>query len=212
MPLFGWQSAAGHNDYEAARTAALTQWRLQATPNVTRLMPGCGIELLLPDAYFVACREADRQIRPASIRAADFYLTSTLGVESRELHASIGAFAESDDGNIDEYRIGFGVGQNSEVVYGVIWPLYGQEDDEAASAADAVPTAQAVAAATVQTPIEEILALLRECGITDITRHRERFLTEFCEDCGAPLYPDQDGELVHPEMPEGAPAGSEHFH
>jgi hypothetical protein len=35
---------------------------------------------------------------------------------------------------------------------------------------------------------------------------------EFCEDCGAPLYPDADGELVHAEMPEDVPSGTEHFH
>lgn len=210
MPLFGWQAAAGHNDYGAARAAALKQWQLQATPNVTRAMPGCGIELLLPDAYFVACREADKQIRPASIRAADFYLTSTLGVESQELQASIGSFAETADGNIDEYRIGFSVGQNPEVVYGVIWPLYGQEDDDNGEATPA--TGGADVAGPAKTPIEEILMLLRECGITRIKRHRQRFPLEFCEDCGAPLYPDQDAELVHAEMPEGAAAGSEHFH
>lgn len=206
-PLFGWQAAQGHADYSAARSAALTQWQQQATPNVARLMPGCGIELLLPDAYFIACREADRLIRPASVRAADFYLTSTLGVESQELHASIGAFADTVDGSIDEYRIGFSVGQNPEIVYGVIWPLYGQEEDEAL-AEGAAPAA----AAEGKTPIQEILMLLRECGITRIKHHRERFPMEFCDDCGAPLYPDQDGELVHPEMPEGTPAGSEHFH
>lgn len=212
MPLFNWQAAAGQADYSGARAAALKQWRLQATPNIARFTPGCGIELLLPDAYFIACREADKQIRPASIRAADFYLTSTLGVESQDLQASIGAFAEAIDGNIDEYRIGFSVGQNPEIVYGVVWPLYGEEDDQAAVDASGAPVLQSAGAEQDKTPIEEILTLLRECGITRIKRHRERFLMEFCEDCGAPLYPDQDAELVHAEMPEGAPAGSEHFH
>ncbi|HEX7649512.1 MAG TPA: DUF2863 family protein, partial [Noviherbaspirillum sp.] len=45
-----------------------------------------------------------------------------------------------------------------------------------------------------------------------IKRHSERFPMEFCEDCGAPLYPDSDGELVHAEMPEDVPSGTEHFH
>jgi hypothetical protein len=203
-PLFGWQQGDDSVDYAEQRARMLLAWRQQAEPNVARLLPGCGVELLLPDAYFIACREADRQIRPASIRAADFYLTSTLGVESQELHASIGAFAETVDGQVDEYRIGFGIGQSPDIVYGVVWPLYGREDD--------VEEEPAAAGAEAATPIEEILALLRECGITRIKRHRERFPMEFCDDCGAPLYPDRDGELVHPEMPEDAPAGSGHFH
>jgi len=203
QPLFRWQTDAA-GDYAGQRAQMLQTWRQQAEPNVARLLPGCSVELLLPDAYFISCREADRQIRPASIRAADFYLTSTLGVESQELHASIGAFAETADGRVDEYRIGFGIGQSADIVHGVIWPLYGQEDE--------IDEQPAAAGAEGASPIEQILALLRECGITRIKHHHERFPMEFCDDCGAPLYPDRDGDLVHPEMPEDAPAGSGHFH
>jgi hypothetical protein len=35
---------------------------------------------------------------------------------------------------------------------------------------------------------------------------------EFCDDCGAPLFPDREGELVHAEMPEDTPPPVEHFH
>jgi hypothetical protein len=65
----------------AERANALQQWREQAAPTIGRLLPGCGIELLLPEAYYVACREADKLIRPVSIRAAVHYLTNTLDVE-----------------------------------------------------------------------------------------------------------------------------------
>jgi hypothetical protein len=30
----------------------------------------------------------------------------------------------------------------------------------------------------------------------------QRFPLEFCDDCGAPLYPNPEGEPVHAEMPE----------
>jgi hypothetical protein len=95
-------------------------------------------------------------------------------------------------------------------VYGVVWPLYGEEDDEtlAESALAVLPAGTPER----KTPLEQILVLLRECGIIRIKHHRDRFPIEFCEDCGVPLYADQNGELVHPEMPEGAPTGSEHFH
>ncbi|MBI3229595.1 MAG: DUF2863 family protein, partial [Burkholderiales bacterium] len=39
-----------------------------------------------------------------------------------------------------------------------------------------------------------------------------RFPSEYCDDCGTPLFADPSGELVHPEMPEDTPAGGTHFH
>lgn len=209
-PLFAWQASLHLSD----RMQALAQWRAQATPNIMSLMPGCGVELLMPEAYYVACREADKEIRPASIRAAVHYLTNTLGVDTSGLRTIIGGFSEDPvAGRVDEYRVSFTLRQNPEVVYGVVWPLYGQEDEEETVS----PTLEAVmmpesVSEELRTPIEEIVALLRACGITHIKRHSERFPMEFCDDCGAPLYPDAEGELVHAEMPEDAPSGTEHFH
>ena len=64
-PLFHWQGVQNI----AERETALQQWRKQAEPNLVKILPGCGLELLLPEAYYVACREADKRIRPASIHA-----------------------------------------------------------------------------------------------------------------------------------------------
>jgi Protein of unknown function (DUF2863) len=209
-PLFRWQASTN----PAERLHSLEQWRAQAGPTILSLLPGCGVELLMPEAYYVACREADKLIRPASIRAAVHYLTNALGIEAGNLRAIIGSF--SDDplaGRVDEYRIGFTLRQSPEVIYGVVWPLYGQEDEEeSASISFEALTAPEMLENELRTPIEEIVALLRACGITHIKRHNERFPMEFCDDCGAPLYPDAEAELVHAEMPEDAPAGSGHFH
>lgn len=209
-PLFRWQASMQVAD----REQALVNWRKQATPNVASLLPGCGVELLMPEAYYVACREADKQIRPASIRAAVHFLTNTLGIEPSGLRAIIGSFSEDPvGGQVDEYRIGFTLRQNPEVIYGVVWPLYGQEDeDESTSVSFEALTTPEVLESELRTPLEEIVALLRTCGITHIKRHSEHFPLEFCDDCGAPLYPDPDAELVHAEMPEDMPAGTGHFH
>lgn len=210
-PLFRWQASGNPSD----RDEALSQWNAQAMPNIARLLPGCGIELLLPEAYFVACREGDRLIRPASIRAAVHYLTHTLDVEPAEIQAIIGSFGEEEtDGRVDEYRISFALAGQSDVLYGVVWPLYGQEDEDElqyrAVEAPSDPLLSSIVAG--KSPIEEILALLEECGVISIKRHVERFAMEFCDDCGAPLFPDMDADLVHAEMPEDAPAGTAHLH
>ncbi|MBZ2208431.1 DUF2863 family protein [Massilia soli] len=210
-PLFRWQEAQNLTNFTAEREAALEQWRTQATPSIARLLPGCGIEMLLPEAYYVACREADKLIRPVSIRAAVHYLTNTLGVEASDLRAVIAAFGEeTTDGQIDEYRVSFTMRQEADVIYGIVWPLYGQEDEEGTPLEGL--THSALATGEIVRPIDEIVAHLNDCGITHIKRHAERFVVEYCDDCGAPLFADPTGELVHAEMPEDTPQGGEHFH
>jgi hypothetical protein len=210
-PLFRWQEAVD----PAARDQVLSQWNTQAMPTVSRLLPGCGVELLLPEAYFSACREGDQQIRPASIRAAVHYLTHTLGVEPDALQAIVGGFGDEATGNrVDEYRISFALAMDHEVVYGIVWPLYGPEDGEELPYRDADMTADPVLSVEVdrKSPLEEIFALLEECGVPNVKHHAEHFPMEFCDDCGSPLFPDMDAELVHAEMPEDAPVSSGHLH
>ncbi len=211
-PLFRWQEPQHHINFAAERANALEQWRIQADPTIARLLPGCGIEMLLPEAYYVACREADKQIRPVSIRAAVHYLTNTLAVEASDLRAVIAAFGEeSADGQIDEYRVGFTVRQTNEVIYGIVWPLYGQEDEDG-TPAEGLAGAGIPGMEEPKTPLDDIIACLNEAGISHIKRINERYVAEYCDDCGAPLFADPSGELVHAEMPEDAPAGNEHFH
>jgi hypothetical protein len=206
-PLFRWQEPQHHINFEAEREVALEQWRAQAGPNVARLLPGCGTELLLPEAYYVACREADKLIRPVSVRAAVHYLTYTLGIEPGDLRAVIAGFGdEVNDSQVDEYRVGFTLRQSSDVVYGIVWPLYGQEDEEG------TPMEGPVHGGRPPAPIDEIVKQLNEMGITHVKRIAERYVAEYCDDCGAPLFADPSGELVHAEMPEDTPAGNEHFH
>jgi hypothetical protein len=207
-PLFRWQEPQHHINFMAERANALEQWRAQATDNVARLMPGCGIELLLPEAYYVACREADKLIRPVSIRAAVHYLTNTLGVEATDLRAVIAGFGEeATEGQIDEYRVGFTLRQSPEVVYGIVWPLYGQEDEEGTPM-----EGPAIGGPAPVAPINEIIAHLNEAGVAHVKRINERYVAEYCDDCGAPLFADPTGELVHAEMPEDTASGTEHFH
>lgn len=202
-PLFRWQIQQNQPNVNADQQQVLAQWQAQAGPSIARLLPGCGIELLLPEAYYIACREADKQIRPAAIRAALHYLTHTLNVAAPTLRAIIGGFGDdSSDTPLSEYRIGFAIGTQPEIVYGIVWPLYGEEDD------GDLPMMQP----EQKKPIEIITTLLQGEGVTSIKRHNTRFPIEFCDDCGSPLFADDEGELVHPEMPEDTTQGSEHFH
>src|SRR5207253_1813491 len=120
QPLFRWQEdASGH----AGRAGSLEQWIAQARPTIAKLLPGCIFECLLPDAYYVNCRESDRRVRP------------------------------------------FG-----------------------------------------------LLAQLTECGVTEVKKLTGTFTPEYCEDCGAPLFANAEGEIVHAELPEEADTQTAHFH
>jgi hypothetical protein len=188
-PLFRWQEdASGH----AGRTGSLEQWIAQARPTLAKLLPGCVFECLLPDAYYVNCRESDRRVRPFGIRAAVAFLENALGAKADELHAVVAGFGEE---RVDEYRVGFALTTEGEVAHGVVWPLYGREDENARPG-----------------PLDEVMAQLAECGITEVKKLPGTFTPEYCEDCGAPLFANTEGEIVHAELPEEADPQVAHFH
>ncbi|THF67103.1 DUF2863 family protein [Pseudothauera nasutitermitis] len=180
QPLFRWQEGDGN------REQALAQWRAQGGACLNPLLPGCAQEIVLPDAYFAACRQADTASRPYSVRASVAFLGTALDAPAARLRAVIAPFHERE---LEEYRIGFTVQGSEQVVHGVVWPLLGAEDE----------TTDCVA---------QIDAVLRECGVTDIVNLEHGFPVEYCDDCGAPMYPSPDGEAVHAELPE---EGTEHI-
>jgi hypothetical protein len=200
-PLFRWQEEEGGARIE--RGQCLEQWAAQGGANLTTLLPGCEFECLLPDAYYSACRDADERVRPHTVRTAIRYLYDTISAAPHDLRAVVAGFGER---RIDEYRIGFTRRSSNDVIYGVVWPLYGRESGELSI--DQIPESVEPA----EGPLEEIVALLKETGVTDIRRHASRFEPEYCDDCGMPLYADPLGEIVHAEMPEDADPAQPHFH
>lgn len=173
-PLFRWQEDDG------SRSEALKQWRAQGGEVLRSLLPACATEPLLPQSFHAAIREADRASRPYSLRSAVAFLQTTLNVPAANLRAVVAPYY---DRQIEEYRIGFTLGEASEVVHGVVWPLLESEDE------------------TAELPAQ-IEAVLREAGIREVLVLDHRFPLEYCDDCGAPLYPNPEGEPVHAELPE----------
>ena len=165
-PLFRWQEADGGI---AMRDQAALRWREQGGGSLRPLLPACAGEALLPMAFYSACRDADRQSRPYSIRASVAFLGTTVNIEANQLSAVVAPF---QDNRIDEYRIGFVHKTTGDLVHGVVWPLLDTEDDN-------------------ETPAM-VEAALRECGIGDIKVIGHTFPLEYCDDCGTPLYPNCD--------------------
>ncbi|OYY92940.1 MAG: hypothetical protein B7Y41_13510 [Hydrogenophilales bacterium 28-61-23] len=173
-PVFRW------NEVEGGRAAALVNWREQGGPNFQSLLTGCSYEVLTPDAYFAAWRHADQETRPFALKAAVSYLQNLFELPANRLRAIAAPYYEH---GLEEWRISFLRVGSDEVVHGVTWPLLGDDDENTDLGG-------------------EIEALLKSTGIGEVLILNTRMPVEYCDDCGAPLFPSPDGENVHAELPE----------
>lgn len=173
-PLFRWQ------EDDQTRDAAFQRWREQGGEALRPLLPACAVELLPPSAYHAAVRDADRASRPYALQSAMAFLQTVLNRPAQDIRAVVGAYYDRE---LEEYRVGFTLRDSADVVHGVVWPLLEAEDENGDS-------------------LSQIEGVLRESGIKEIVVLDHRLPLEYCDDCGAPLYPNPEGEPVHAEMPE----------
>ncbi len=177
-PLYHWQETGVDPD---AKIAAMTAFREQVGGALAPLMTGCRYRVLAANAFHAALRQADRELREFSLEAAVSYLKLAYEMGPTSLQATIAPF---EDKAVDEIRVGIGtVGNDDGVIEGIVWPLLGDEEERAQ---------------------EEIDAALRRLGVSKITAHAHRFPLEYCDDCGAPMFPNPAGHSVHAEPPEDA--------
>ena len=187
-PFYAWQETT--TQVEEARQACLATWRAQGGNAIKPLLVGFPHELTLPRSFFAACRDADMASRAYSIGASVSYLEAVTSTTPDRLTAVIGGCWGNE---LEEYRIGFSMGDSDDVVHGCVWPLVSDEDND--------------------TPVvEEIEALLRAANVGTIMVLEEQLPLEFWDDCGAPHFPNRDGEMLHAHLPEDAETGSVHLH
>jgi hypothetical protein len=196
-PVFRWQMPVDAKPF-LKREDCLAGWIESSSATIGPLFTGCHMEYLQPDAYYTNSREADRRIRPLALKAAVTWLQSAAHLPGDELRAVIAACGESV---VEEFRIGFSTRTSNEVVYGCIWPVLSKEE----AAADDMD------AGHIDVP-DEISALLKELGVGDVRRLPGIYPLEFCDDCGAPHFPNPLGEMLHPELPEETDLTPAHFH
>jgi hypothetical protein len=174
--LFHWQETGVDPD---AKLAAIAAFREQVGNALQPLLTGCRYRLLSPNAFHAALRNADRDLREFSLEAAVSYLKLAYDLAPSALQATTAAF---EDKRVEEIRVGISAASDEDaVIEGVVWPLLGDDEDKAQ---------------------EEIEAALRALGVTKVTTHAHRFPLEYCDDCGAPMFPNPAGHAVHAEPPE----------
>jgi hypothetical protein len=182
--IFRWQ--AGPETKEEVFAA----WKKVGKNLLNDLLPACAYELVLPRAYYVACRDADKSARKFSITASVSYLSTLLTTSANMLTVVVGACYNRQ---LEEYRISFFSDSSVEVIHGVVWPLLGAEDE-------------------MSDIVEEIEYSLKYAGIERVEVLSQRLPMEYCEECGSPLYPNFDGEMTHTEFPEAEEGSSQNLH
>ncbi|MFC3339453.1 DUF2863 family protein [Paracandidimonas soli] len=195
-PVFRWQTSP--DSIGPTRETCHKLWQQAAGEVLAPLYTACQTELLLPDAFYMTNREADRRIRPLSIMASVAWLQIATPFTAHQLRACIAACGNE---NVEEYRIGFSPLNSNDVIYGCIWPVLSREE----AMADSIDSDQPSVS-------DEIAALLKQLDIHEIKRLPGILPSEFCEDCGAPYFPNALGEMLHPELPEDADTGPVQFH
>jgi hypothetical protein len=180
-PLFHWQQLGVDPDAKVDATAA---FREQAANALQPVMTGCRFRLLSPSAFHAALRLADRELREFSLEAAVAYLKLAYDFAPTSLSAAYGIFADPNGNGGAEVRVGLAKAtEEDDVVEGVVWPLLGDDEEQT---------------------IEDVDKALRAVGVVKAVAHAHRFPLEFCDDCGAPLFPNAAGHVVHAEPPDEA--------
>ena len=180
-PLFHWQELGVDPD---AKIGALSAFREQAAAVVQPILTGCRYRLLSPAAFHSALRFADRELRQFSLEAAVSFLKLAYDFAPQMLSAATGLFEDPQGNSGAEVRIGIAKATDDDaVIEGVVWPLLGDDDDQT---------------------MEDVEKALQALGLSRAIMHAHRFPLEFCDDCGAPMFPNAAGQVVHAEPPDEA--------
>jgi len=180
-PLYHWQELGVDPD---AKITALSAFREQAAGVLQPVMTGCRFRLLSPAAFHSALRYADRELREFSLEAAVAFLKLAYDFSPGSLSAAAGLFEDPQGNAGAEVRIGLAKSADDDaVVEGVVWPLLGDDEEQT---------------------MEDVDKALRALGLTRIAMHSHRFPLEYCDDCGAPMFPNAAGHVVHAEPPDEA--------
>jgi hypothetical protein len=192
--VYRWQDLT-LKDTDIAKHQSFAAW-LEASNDVFgNILTGCDFERGMPRAFFHNLREADKRVRPHTLRAVVGGMQEILNVPAKELAAVVALVADKD---IVEYRVSILYKGQNEVINGVIWPLYGvYEDDDPDADGD---------------EMSAIEAILREQKLGEVMKLDYHCKAEYCDDCGAPLFFNADGEAMHVHMPDDLEESHTKYH
>ena len=162
----------------------LMDFSLKARAVLREFMTGSMLEVQAPAAFFTAWRQAVASERLFSLKALVKYVCIEK-IRPEKLIATTAIFSNLSENNAaepqPEVRIGISFTFDANrIVAGVVWPCEPTE----------LEIAQGFA--------KEVLTLE---GIKTVVAHDQLFPLEWCEQCGAPLYANPEGNVTHVEKP-----------
>ncbi len=163
----------------------LMEFSLKAKNALREFMTGSMIEVQAPAAFFTAWRQAAASERLFSLKALVKYVCIEK-ITPEKLIATTAIFSNLSQENTGpepqpEVRIGLSLTFDANrIIAGVVWPCEATE----------LEIAQGFA--------KEVLTLE---GIKTVVAHDQLFPLEWCEQCGAPLYANPEGNVTHVEKP-----------
>lgn len=184
--LFKWQQDTSNTI--KTRQQIESQWTKSCSELLNSVYTGCSTQFLCPQAFFIGNRDGDKHIRPFVLRAAVTWLQTAANIQTSDLKATIVACGEEVT---EEYRVGFSTKDDDTVIYGCLWPVLSKEESLTELIDDSAPTISDI-----------ISAILTEEQVREIRKIPGLRSCDYCEDCGAPYFPDKHGELKHPELPD----------
>ncbi len=168
-----------------ARARDFMDFALKVREELRCFMLGSFIEVQYPSAFFSAWRQAAVAERLFSLKALVSYVCVGK-TKPEDLVATTAIFSIVSEGSSretqPEIRIGISLFLAPEkIISGIVWPCDANELEIAQSFAGEVLTMQ---------------------GVQTVVAHSQLFPMEWCEQCGAPLYANPDGLVVHAERPD----------
>lgn len=182
--LFRWQRDG--TDPLTEQLQIINEWQDVCHSLLGKTFTGCSTDYWLPNAFYANNREADKHMRPLTVKAAVTWLQTAAQLSASDLSVVIAACGNEQ---VEEYRIGFNTQKSTSAIYGAIWPILIPEETDSNSPE------------YLDAP-SEIASLLNEFGITEVRLLPGLYLPETCDDCSAPFFPNEEGELLHPDLPE----------
>lgn len=161
------------------RARVQMEFCLDAHELLEMTMLGSVFEVQPACAFFTAWRQSEAAMRIWTVKAlVDF--VNTMGHDAKSVIATVALFVPGGSAAEDampEIRVGICPSNDQKrVVAGIAWPVLPEEYEQAESLAHDV---------------------LISKGVERIVMHPQSFPLEWCEQCGAPMYANVEGMVVH---------------
>ncbi|MEN9559663.1 MAG: hypothetical protein RLZZ502_874 [Pseudomonadota bacterium] len=169
-PFFKWQEQLGQHE------ACFLGWREQASKVFAALLPGCQIDLILPGPMHHALEASQRQNRFFVLASAVNHMFEHENLSHAQMQAILAEF-KHPEGDFAEIRISLKAANQERISHGLTWIPFGDEN--------------------AQLLLNHCQTLLNDIGVKNVLILDESYTTEYCDDCGSALFPDEEGELHH---------------